>query len=180
MDEAGFDPKAGFDPRIGTLDPLLLAMALQSTEFSSGGRLYQDTMARAMAAHLVKTLQPKPAQVVQIDDRRLRRASDMIEAHLAEDLSLADLATTAGMSATHFAKAFKKAVGQSPLQYVIGQRLDRARILLQTTGLPVTEIAHRVGYNDTARLVSISSVGLGHPPPRSGQADRRHRMTGIA
>jgi AraC family transcriptional regulator len=89
---------------------------------------------------------------VVIDDARLRRAVDWIHDHLADDLSLEGMAGVAAMSPAHFARAFKAAMGASPLQYVIGARQEMAQVLLRTTGLSVAEIAFRVGYNDVSRF----------------------------
>jgi AraC family transcriptional regulator len=65
---------------------------------------------------------------------------------------LEDLANAAGLSAFHFARAFRAATGQSPLQYVIALRMTRAQVLLRSSQLPVAEIAYRVGYEDVSRF----------------------------
>ena len=68
------------------------------------------------------------------------------------------------MSAYHFARAFKAALGASPLQYVIGERMRVAGVLLKTTGLPVAEIALRVGYDDTSRFGKHFKRAFGATP----------------
>mgnify|MGYP001802346857 CR=1 FL=1 len=127
-------------------------MALQAERFAEGGTLYRETMERAMAAHLAQTLSPRLASAPRIDDRRLLRAIDFIQAGLANDLSLTAMAATAGMSPAHFARVFKSATGASPLQYVIAQRIARAPAQLRTPRLPVAEIAYRGGYADLSRF----------------------------
>ncbi|MEM1312930.1 MAG: AraC family transcriptional regulator [Pseudomonadota bacterium] len=150
--DAGLAPDATLAPRAGALDPLLVQMALQAETFASGGALYAETMARGLAAHLLKTVRPVQEDVAALDDARLRRAVEYLRAHLAEDLSLDQLAGVAAMSTSHFARAFKAATGRSPLQFVIAERLEMAMVLLRTTRLPVAEIAHRVGYGDAPRF----------------------------
>ena len=150
--DAGWQRGATLAPQVGDLDPLLVRMALDAEGFGTGGTLYAETMARALAAHLVQTVAPVAEDVAALDDPRLRRAVEHIRAHLATDLSLGAMADVATMSASHFARAFKAATGTSPLQFVIAERLETALVLLRTTRLPVAEVAHRVGYGDVPRF----------------------------
>lgn len=150
--DAGLAAGMSIAPVVGALDPLLVQMAIQAEGFGAGGTLYAETMGRALAALLVQSLHPDPPEVAALDDPRLRRAVEHIRAHLADDLSLEDMAAVAVMSASHFARAIKKATGASPLQFVIAERLEMARTLLRTTRLSVAEVAYRVGYNDVPRF----------------------------
>lgn len=152
LHEAGLARGMTVAPVVGALDPLLTQMALQADGFGAGGALYAETMARALAAHLVATAAPVAGDVAALDDPRLRRAVEHIRAHLASDLSLEGMADVAAMSASHFARAFRKATGSSPLQFVIAERLETALVMLRTTRLPVAEVAHRVGYGDVPRF----------------------------
>ncbi|MEM6382235.1 MAG: AraC family transcriptional regulator [Pseudomonadota bacterium] len=151
--EVGLEGADAVAPQIGTLDPLLLQMSLQAPALGEApNALYRETMQRALAAHVAQIVQTVSAEVQALDDARLRRAVAYIHDHLADDVSLETLAGEAAVSAFHFARAFKKALGQSPLQYVIGERMRVAGVLLNTTQLPVSEIALRVGYDDTSRF----------------------------
>jgi AraC family transcriptional regulator len=143
---------AGFAPRVGALSPLVVEMALDAPRFATQGRLFRQTMERALVAQIVQTVQPVRADVTALDDPRLDRVLDYIHDHLADDIALDDMAALAAMSPFHFARTFRKAKGISPLQYVIATRIDRARSLLQTSRLPVAEIAHQVGYGDVSRF----------------------------
>jgi AraC family transcriptional regulator len=150
--EAGFN--AGrIRPQFGAIDPLVSMLATQASDFGvNTGRLYRDTLNRALVAQLVQVHQPTDAIVAQMDDQRIRRALAWMREHLAEDIAMADLASEAAMSEFHFARAFKAAVGQSPLQQLISERIDAAKVMLRTTKLPVAEIAYRVGYGDVSRF----------------------------
>ncbi|MEM9061618.1 MAG: AraC family transcriptional regulator [Pseudomonadota bacterium] len=167
--EAGLADEAAVAPLVGEIEPLLLQLALQAEQFSSGGTLYRETMHRAIAAQIVQILRPVQSSVAAIDDIRLRRVAEWIEEHLSEDLSIRAMADLAAMSPTHFAKAFKQATGQSPLQYVIAQRQERALVLLRTTALTIAEVAHRVGYNDVPRFGSHFKRRFGHTPGQARQ-----------
>jgi AraC family transcriptional regulator len=150
--DAGFDSRRGFAPAIGRLDPLLAEFVRNAATDEEAPALYRDTMDLAAAAHLARILQPQPAAVADIADRRLSRVLAYIHDNLAEDMTLDALASEAAMSRYHFARAFAKAVGRSPLQYVIGQRMELARAMLKVRRAPVAEIALSVGYEDVSRF----------------------------
>ena len=150
--EVGLERPDLIAPTTGSFDPLTLQLILGAKTFLAADTLLRETMSRALAAQLVRSLAPERPAVAAIDDRRLKRVVVHIENNLAEDLSLNDLAGIAAMSPYHFARAFRAATGASPLQYVIGARIERARVLLKTTRLPVSQIAFRTGYADPARF----------------------------
>lgn len=77
-----------------------------------------------------------------------RRIREYIESHLDENISLEALASTAGLSVHHFARAFRQTVGVPPHEYLLRQRVDRARQMLNQTDLPLSEIALSVGFSD--------------------------------
>lgn len=154
--------RADFAPVVGALDPLVVELALQAPDFAAQGRLFRETMERALVAQVTRVV--LPARGPGLDDRRLQRAIDWIHVHLADDLSLEALAREAGISPFHFARAFKSATGHSPLQYVIHARIAAAQALLRTSRLPVAEVAFRVGYGDVSRFSQHFKARLGVTP----------------
>lgn len=74
--------------------------------------------------------------------------------HYAEPIHLDTLSQTFSVSKYHLQRVFKKYVGQSPLEFLSGVRLTRAKELLRTTDLPVNEIAYRVGLENASYFVS--------------------------
>ena len=150
--EVGLDRPDLITPTTGPFDPLTLQLILGAETFLFAGTLYRETMSRALAVQLAHSVNPERPAVAGIEDQRLKQVIAHINDNLAEDLSLRELAGIAAMSPYHFARAFKAASGASPLQYVIGARIDRARILLRTTRLTVSEIAFRTGYADPGRF----------------------------
>ncbi|NKW92087.1 helix-turn-helix transcriptional regulator [Rhodobacteraceae bacterium R_SAG9] len=152
LDEFGVRKGFEFQAIVGDIDPLLLNLSLSASTALGGGTLYRETMQRALAAQIVETIRPTPDWQTGVSDRRLRRVLDYIHDNLAGDLSLSAMADQAALSATQFSKAFKKEVGQTPLQYVIAQRLELASILLKTSELTVADVAYRVGYQDLSRF----------------------------
>ena len=78
--------------------------------------------------------------------RHLQRARDLVDARYREPLTVGDLARAAGMSRAHFSRAFRRAFGESPHQYLLTRRLERAAALLRDTDRPVVEVCHAVGW----------------------------------
>ncbi len=76
----------------------------------------------------------------------LRRAKDLVDRSYAEPLDVAALARQAHVSPAHFSRRFKEAYGESPHQYVLSRRVERAQELLRNTKLSVTEICLEVGF----------------------------------
>jgi AraC family transcriptional regulator len=147
-----------FEPRYGFTDATAANIALDLHGANPGGpvaTIYRDAMTLALGAHLVKALSEQAPVAVQapvLEDARLARAVDLIEADLTAALSLDDLATAAGMSAFHFARSFKKATGEAPHRFVVRRRVERAKILLRSTTLPIAEIAFRVGWENVSHF----------------------------
>jgi len=141
-----------FDPRIETI-ALSLLSELRSEGL--GGRLYVESLANILGIHLLRqhssVKQPSLPRSVGLDRATLRRVSTYIEEHLAEDLSLSELAAVAYLSPYHFARLFKASTGFAPHQYVIG-RIERAKLLLSTTNWSLAAIAHAVGFAHESHL----------------------------
>lgn len=142
-----------FDPRIETI-ALSLLSELRSEGL--GGRLYVESLANILGIHLLRqhssVKQPSLPRSVGLDRATLRRVSTYIEEHLAEDLSLSELAAVAYLSSYHFARLFKASTGFAPHQYVIGRRIERAKLLLSTTNWSLAAIAHAVGFAHESHL----------------------------
>jgi AraC-like DNA-binding protein len=77
--------------------------------------------------------------------RHLLRAKDLADARYFERLTVADLAAAAGLSPAHFSSRFKAAFGESPHQYLLTRRLERAAALLRDTDWTVADICFAVG-----------------------------------
>jgi AraC family transcriptional regulator len=84
-----------------------------------------------------------------------RRCLELMQERLSEDISLDELAAEAQLSPFHFARMFKESVGVPPRVHLTRLRLERACELLETTDLPVTEIAFEVGYSSNQVLARL-------------------------
>lgn len=84
--------------------------------------------------------------------------------HLDAPLALADLAQHARMSLRTFARRLNDEVGTSPGRWLVQQRVSRARHLLESTDLPVDEIAGHVGFGTGTSLRRHLHAAIGVPP----------------
>jgi AraC family transcriptional regulator len=132
------------------------AVAALLADDSVGGRLYGESLAVSIAHHLLyhyagkQTAQPVPKGMTH---SALQCALDYMHAHYAENFSLAEVAAAAGLSIAHFSRLFRQATGQSPSQYLIQLRCEKACALLQSGRYTVTEAAHAVGFFDHSHFL---------------------------
>ena len=168
-------------PRFAILDPLLEQLAIAITnalrDANSGNRqygdgqysdgLYIDTVAQMMAVHLARShsSRSRPARILPakaLPGWKMRRVIEFIEDNLEGDLSLQAMGEEVDISPLYLARAFKSAVGQSPHQYVLGRRIERAKELLRNTDLPVVDVALSSGFSSQSHLSHwfIRQVGV--------------------
>lgn len=119
--------------------------------------LYADSVANILAVQLLREyssekMPPEKRYVSGLTNKKLALVLELIENDLSEDLPLKVLANAAGLSEYHFLRMFKQSTGYTPHQYVISQRIERARELLQKTDLTVTEIAYLLGFSTPAHF----------------------------
>jgi AraC family transcriptional regulator len=149
-------------PRSATSqDSLFLSIGLAlNAEIESGylgGRLYGESLATALAAHLLRHYCNRTPQITThskgLPKLKLNRAIDYIQAHLtSDDLNLGAIATQLSMSQYYVCTLFKKSMGISPWQYVLQQRIERAKELLQTREASISEVALLCGFSSQTHL----------------------------
>src|ERR1700742_205482 len=96
--------------------------------------------------------------------RHLLRAKDLADAHYAEPLSVDDMARAAGLSRAHFSREFRRAFGDSPHQYLLTRRLERAAALLRNTDRSVADICFSVGLQSVGSFTSSFTRTYGKSP----------------
>lgn len=145
---------------LGTRDPQVEAIArsllCELRTGGLGGKLYAESLAMLLAIHLLRhhssARLPAVARRPGLSPSTVQQVTAYIEEHLADNLSLAEIAAVASLSPYHFARCFKEALGYTPHQYVIQQRVERARLLLATTNWPIAAIAQIVGFASESHL----------------------------
>jgi len=106
---------------------------------------------------------------------RLRQVVEYIEAHLDQDLGLAELAKVAEYSLSHFKPMFRNAVGMPAHQFVIERRVQRARINLLEGKKSISEVAVETGFADPSHMSRCMRRILGVSPSQIGDESRKFR-----
>lgn len=153
------------DAHIEGLARALLAEA-RTERFAS--RIYVESLANQLVVHLLRHYSSARKldedQAATLPRYKLDRATDFINENLREDLTLEKISRTLSMSAFHFAHVFKQTVGLTPHRYVMGCRMERAKSLLRETELPITQIAHQVGYSNQSHFSTVFHRFTGKTP----------------
>jgi AraC-like DNA-binding protein len=97
-------------------------------------------------------------------ERHLLRARDVIDGRYDERLDLETLAQEAHVSSRHFSRSFRRAFGETPHQYLLSRRLERARHLLRTTEHSVAEICLSVGFQSVGSFTTTFTRRVGVSP----------------
>ncbi len=96
--------------------------------------------------------------------RHLLRARDLIDGRYAEPLDLEALARAAHVSPRHFSRGFRRTFGETPYQYLLTRRIERARHLLRTTDMRVAEICLEVGFTSVGSFTTTFRRHVGVAP----------------
>ena len=170
LDDAGW--LGGNDSKVAEDQTLLHIGKLIGTAVDEGGSegcLFAESLGAMLMAHIDRRYGPESDGTQRSGGERiapavLRRIRDEIEVRLAEPLPLKELAESAHSSEFHFLRAFKRAVGLSPHQYVTTRRMERAKALLRTTDLSISEIAWQVGFANTSHFTTYFRKHTGVTP----------------
>jgi AraC-like DNA-binding protein len=109
--------------------------------------------------------------------RHLLRAKDLADARYNESLTVGDLARAAGLSTAHFSREFRRTFGESPHQYLLTRRLERAAALLRNTDRSVTDVCIAVGLSSLGSFITTFGRVYGVTPAEyrmSFPSARRH------
>ncbi|MGH7014250.1 MAG: helix-turn-helix domain-containing protein [Stellaceae bacterium] len=157
-----------YDPFI---EQIALAVSRELSAETSAGRLLVESLGHALSAYLVhhypqvplgaKALGPSGRP---IDDRRMSRVMEFIDARIEEQFTVADLAAVACMSPAHFARSFKMTVGWSPHQFVSRTRLELAKRMLADRHRSLSDIALATGFSSQSNFSRAFRDATGTTP----------------
>ena len=147
---------------------LMLALKYEADSRNAHGLAMVEAVTSALGHLLVRHAgveQPRP-----IHNRgglsavAKRRVLELIDAALDARLTVEMLSREVGLSAAHFARAFRETMGRAPHQYLLALRLERARRLLETTEASLSDIAQRAGFADQAHFTRLFKRAFGTTP----------------
>ena len=137
---------------------------------TAAGRMLVETSSLLLAARLayahaetelirLPTLTPH-----RLDDGRLRRVLAYIEEHLAEDITVADLANVACLSIFHFTRTFAATMGVPPHRYISRRRLESAKTMIATGRASLSEIAFNCQFSSQSSFTRAFRRATGMTP----------------
>ncbi len=134
-------------------------------------RLMLDALGHALAIRLLRNHSNISGSVAfatkdgrNSRDWRLGRAIDYLEAHLAEDVGLHEVAAEVGVSVTHLTTLFRDGTGEPPHRYLMRRRFERACELLGDASINIGDIAYRCGFANSQHLATVVRRRLGVTP----------------
>ncbi len=164
--------------QIKTYDPLIkqigLAIKREIQISISDSRLYIESAANMLAVHLLKRYSTRKVIVKEYADGlpkyKLKEITDYINDNLDENLSLAQMSQIAQMSPHYFATLFKQSIGIAPHQYITKCRIEKAKSLLASRELSVTQISELVGFKSQSHFAKVFCKYVGITPRKFKQA----------
>jgi AraC-like DNA-binding protein len=134
----------------------------------SFGQTYADCISMAIVARLLASASgvgtSAQSRASKLAPWRLKRAIDYVEGRLDEPVSLADVASSAGLTRMHFAAQFRAATGLRPHEYLLRRRIERAQEMLLGTGMSLVDVALSVGFQTQSHFTSVFKRYAGQPP----------------
>lgn len=162
--------------------PSLAAVVLQDTRLAdqllkihtilqqgATDRMMNETYVLELLESLFARLkQPSPQTITgDLSSQQLRIVREFVEAHLADKIVLDDLSLLIGLDRFRFLKLFKRTVGMTPHAWLLRLRLEKAVALINANrSMPITEIAHAVGFFDQSHFTRAFRHAYGVTPAR--------------
>jgi AraC family transcriptional regulator len=123
------------------------------------GLFFLDSISTTLASYLLRHYSAASAVFENstggLAPSVLRRSIEFIQTHLEGNLRLSDLAREAKISTSHLVRSFRQSTGKTPYQYLLHQRIERARSLMRDHRTPLTEVALASGFADQHHLARV-------------------------
>jgi AraC family transcriptional regulator len=178
--QRGDPTKIAFVPTHYFNDPLLYALGIElineMRNANSLGLLYAESLINTLTLYLLRHY--STGQVVRelassrLTSGQLRIIDEYIHAYIDQKITLADLAACLHLSVPHFERIFRATTQCPPYRYVLELRLERAKILLEKTRLPLAEVARQCGFSTQSHFTTHFTRYVGVSPARFARGAR--------
>jgi AraC family transcriptional regulator len=157
------------DARLGAL---VASVNAERVAGFPSGRLFLDSVELALAVALVNDYASRrPPRIYRggLTPARLRKVVELVHAEMERDLSLDQMADATGLSVTHFSEMFRQSTGQSPHQFVLHRRIERAKELLRAAEMRVLDVAVACGFKSQQHFARVFRSVCGASPTQYRQ-----------
>lgn len=164
---------AGRGPQFGLVDAHVVDLVLRLRTQAEGqdyfGAVYVQSLSLALASYVSarygEAARSEPtARPATLSSTQKNQIERFVESELSSNFGLVDLATLVGYSPDHFARLFKHCFQQSPYQYVLSRRIERAMTMLRDDDLPIAEIAAACGFSNQGHFTTAFKRRTGTTP----------------
>lgn len=169
-DGAGGKVQLRAEPELMDLRLRTLAMAvdLERTAGFPSGRLFLDSVEQALAIALVVGYAERDYSVRTyrggLAPARLRTVKDLVHAKLEDDITLSELAESVGMSTAYFSEMFRMSTGETPHQFVLRYRIERAKEMLRAPEIRILDVALACGFKTQQHFARVFRWKCGFSP----------------
>jgi AraC family transcriptional regulator len=166
------------DARVGAL---VAAVNAERVAGFPSGRLFLDSVEQALAVALVNgyALRHRSVQTYRggLGSGRLRKIKEFVGAKMDGDLTLCEMAQSVDLSSAHFSRMFRKSTGVTPHQFVLRQRVERAKEMLRSADARVMDVAVACGFKTQQHFAQIFRRACGNSPTEYRREFLRHEAT---
>jgi AraC-like DNA-binding protein len=153
------------DPIMGGLSQALLPALAKPDQFNTLFVEHLGRALRAYIAHAYGEMQSTPPRARGgLAPWQVRRAKDLLLSKSNGEMPLAQLARKCGLSASHFARAFRQSLGMAPHQWLLSARVERAKDRLLNFSASLAEIAIDCGFADQSHFTRVFTKQIGVSP----------------
>lgn len=153
---------------------LIVAVCQQiAVELAAGnpeGPLYTDSLVQVLVMELFRTSREKRNEVNADTEALSRTTVAQIEEYIdscgMDKVDIRCLASIAAMPIAKFTRFFKQTTGQTPYQYLLQSRLQKAKVLVTNTTLPIAQIASDCGFSSQSHMTDLFRAKIGITPGR--------------
>jgi AraC family transcriptional regulator len=144
------------DARVGAL---AAAVNAERVAGFPSGRLFLDSVEQALAIALVNGYAVRHCSVQThrggLGSARLRRIKEFVDAKIEDELTLCEMAQAVELSTAYFSRMFRKSTGETPHQFLLRQRIARAKMMLRSADARVLDVAVACGFKSQQHFAQV-------------------------